>query len=48
MKKYIYGKNTVMESLNGKGVYEVIISNQLKDQTIANRCAEKRHIPCKR
>lgn len=41
MRQYIYGKNTVMESLNGKGVYEVIISNQLKDQTIAKICAKK-------
>lgn len=42
MRQYIYGKNTVVEALNGKkDVYKVFLAKNSKDQTILNKCAKR-------
>lgn len=48
MRQYIYGKNTILEALNGKkGVYKVYIAKSSKDQTILRKC-ENSHIDYQR
>ena len=43
MKKYIYGKNTILEALRGeKNVYTVYIQNNLKDNKIIELCKRKK------
>lgn len=43
MKQYIYGKNTILETLRGeKSVYTVYIQNNLKDNKIIELCKRKK------
>ncbi len=47
MKQYIYGKNTVLEALNGdKAVYEVLLAVNMKDEQVIT-IAKKKQIPVK-
>ncbi len=40
MRQYIYGKNTVTESLNGKRVQEVIVVDQFHDYAFLKMCKQ--------
>lgn len=42
MRQYIYGKNTVTEAINNKGVYEVIFLKNKKEPKIEKMCEKKR------
>lgn len=45
MKQYIYGKNTVLEAINGdRTVYSVYLQKNMKDMKVIEYC-QKRNIP---
>lgn len=47
MRQYIYGKNTILEALNGeKSVYELWVSQSFKEHTILKMCQSK-NVPIK-